>query len=417
MKRALYLILACTLVLSVSAGCAAKAQYRELEAPAISVSPACSAQINQSISDFGLTLLQNARAASGSSALVSPLSVAFALSMSANGASGDTLAQCEDVLGGGACLEKLNAACAQWISDYEALGGSTQYSIANSLWVNPEGMLRDEFIGTCRGVFDAQVLECQLSSESIVPSVNEWVSSHTNKMIPSIISKPFEENTAALLINALYLDNTWAAKFDPNATGKREFTHGDGDQERIEFLQNGSMEFPYLQSDAAEGVLLPYDDGRLAFFALMPKLSPDAPDFDQWLSSLSGAELTRQILDAKDTLFLHLALPKFEAEWSGEFKDILANMGLYAAFDPLLADFSRLGDDPNGYYISQVVHAAKIQVNEQGTEAAAATIVAQASGAAAPPEEGITLVFDRPFLYGIVDLETGFPLFLGTFES
>ena len=96
-------------------------------------------------------------------------------------------------------------------------------------------------------------------------------------------------------------------------------------------------------------------------------------------------------------------------------KDILAVLGLEDAFTPGAADFSLLGDNPEGYYLSQVIHAAKIKVNEKGTEAAAATVVA-ANGAGAPPEEGITLIFDQPFLYGIVDLETGIPLFLGTFE-
>ena len=92
-------------------------------------------------------------------------------------------------------------------------------------------------------------------------------------------------------------------------------------------------------------------------------------------------------------------------------------MGLDLAFDDTgLADFSLLGDNPYGYFLSQVIHAAKIEINEEGTEAAAATVVEATGGSAAPQEEGLTLIFDRPFLYGIVDLETGVPLFLGTFE-
>ena len=91
-------------------------------------------------------------------------------------------------------------------------------------------------------------------------------------------------------------------------------------------------------------------------------------------------------------------------------------MGLDRAFDARLADFSALGDNPEGYFISQVIQATKIAVNEEGTEAAAATIVDMNCGAGMPPEDGVRLVFDRPFLYGIVDLQTGLPLFLGTFE-
>ena len=114
-------------------------------------------------------------------------------------------------------------------------------------------------------------------------------------------------------------------------------------------------------------------------------------------------------------MFLRLSLPKFEQAWNGELQSILPGMGLEHAFDPDTADFSLLGDNPYGYCLSQVIHAAKLEVNEKGTQAAAATVVEATSGSAAP-EDGISLVFDRPFLYGIVDLQTGIPLFLGTFE-
>ena len=143
-------------------------------------------------------------------------------------------------------------------------------------------------------------------------------------------------------------------------------------------------------------------------------------DFGGWLEGLSGEELSRLIRSAgeqEESFFLRLTLPKFEAEWHGELQDILSALGLDLAFTPGAADFSRMGDDPDGYFLSRVIHAAKIEVNEKGTEAEAATMV-DAVGAGAPVEEpqGIQLDFDRPFLYGIVDRENGVPLFLGTFE-
>ena len=145
---------------------------------------------------------------------------------------------------------------------------------------------------------------------------------------------------------------------------------------------------------------------------------PDAgTDFSAWLSGLDGAELARLIRDSRDRsdLFLRLSLPKFEAEWRGELKDLLSQMGLDLAFDPERADFSALGNSPADYFLSQVLHATRIEVNEEGTEAAAATAVAADAGDDAPPPEGIELDFDRPSLYGIVDTENGVPLFLGTF--
>ena len=414
MRRTLALSLVLTLSLGLLPGCGPDTQAQELTAQPVSVQPAGSPAVDQALTSFGLSLLQSAREAESGPVLLSPLSAALALSMAANGADGDTLAQFETVLGGGVTLDELNAACAQLLSDYGDLDGSTECLIANSLWTDPEGMIREDFIGKCQGIFDAQVFSQDLSAPSVVPAVNSWVSEHTNKMIPSILSKPFNENAALLLVNALYLKNTWETEFDPNNTYLRGFYHQGSDKESMDFLNAGFVTFPYLQSETAQGAVLPYDDGRLAFFALMPE---EGAEFEVWLNSLDGETFPQLLESRRDTEFRTLALPKFEAEWSGQLQDILSALGLDLAFDDTgLADFSLLGDNPNGYFLSQVIHAAKIEVNEQGTEAAAATVVEAVGGSAAPPETGLTLIFDHPFLYGIVDLETGVPLFLGTFE-
>ena len=428
MKRTLSLLLACALGLGLLSGCAQASAAKELTAPKLSVTPSNSEEVNGALAGFGLELLKKSRDANGETAmnsdmdhvpfstLVSPLSVALALSMTANGAAGNTLAQFQDVLGGGVDLVELNTACAQLMADYQGLGGSTKCAIANSLWVDPEGQIRDDFIGKCRGIFDAQVFSAQLSEPGIVKDLNSWVSQHTNKMIPEIINQPFPEETACLLVNALYLKNKWLYEFDPLATHTMDFHHAGGPDSQVEYLRKFDTQLSYLQGKGAQGVVLPYDDGRLAFVAILPDLYPDSPDFGQWLNNLEGNSLSQLINNREDAIFLSFAMPKFSAEWKGNLEDTLPLLGLEDAFVPGAADFSSLGDSPEGYYISQVIHATKIEVNEKGTEAAAATVVAAESGAAAPPQEGITLILDRPFLYGIVDLYTGVPLFLGTYE-
>ena len=421
MKRALALALALTLALALPGCGTAAADYTVLTAAPVSAAYDGSTEPAQTaLAGFGLDLLRGIRDQTGEPALVSPLSAALALSMAANGADGDTLEQFEAVLSGGAGLDVLNALCQDLTADYQSLGGSTECSIANSLWVDPDGMIREDFIGRCGGIFDAQVIQAQLSDPGIVPALNGWVSDHTGGMIPEIASEPFPEEAAALLVNALYLKNTWAAEFDPNQTMERTFTHGDGSEERMDFLRHFDRSLPYLETADSVGALLPYDDGRLAFFALMP--AEEGTDFGTWLADreLDGAALGQLVRDSRDRsdFFLRLSLPKFEAEWTGELKDVLAVVsGLDAAFDPDRADFSLLGDSPYGYFLSSVIHATKLEVNEEGTRAAAAT-VAVTGDSAAPLEEpqGIELDFDRPFLYGIVDLENGVPLFLGTFE-
>ena len=427
MKRTLALLLACALGLSALAGCSASAA-RELTASKLSANPSNSEEVNEALASFGLELLQKTREADRKPVLVSPLSVALALSMTANGAEGDTLSQFQEVLGGGVDLVELNGACVRLIQDYQNLSGSTKCSIANSLWVDPEGQIRDDFIGKCRGIYDAQVFSAQLSEPGIVKDLNSWVSQHTNKMIPRIINEPFNENTALLLVNALYLKNKWLYEFDPLATYERVFHHEDGSTSRMDFLSKHDTELSYINGKGAQGVVLPYDDGRLAFFALIPDEPSGLGDgtpftmnctptelLGYWLNTLEGGDLSQLINSREDTPFLSFDMPKFTAEWKGNLEEILPLLGLEDAFVNGAADFSSMGDNPYGYYIDKVIHATKIEVNEKGTEAAAATVVAGA-GAAPPPQEGVTLVLDRPFLYGIVDLYTGVPLFLGTYE-
>ena len=254
----------------------------------------------------------------GEPALVSPLSAALALSMAANGAGGNTLEQFEAVLSGGAGLDMLNALCQELTAAYEDLGGSTECSIANSLWVDPEGMIREDFIGKCLGIFDAQVIQAQLSDPGIVPALNGWVSDHTGGMIPEIVSEPFSEDAAALLVNALYLKNTWAAEFDPNQTMERTFTHGDGAEERMDFLRHFDRELPYLET--ADSVGGPVALRRRAAVLLCPHAGGGGgPDFGTWLAGLDGVALGQLVRDSRDRadFFLRLSLPKFEAEWKG----------------------------------------------------------------------------------------------------
>lgn len=447
MKRTVSLLLACALGLSMLAGCSSGISdpctglpvpdssftppplepFADLVSPAFL--PASSPRVEAALADFGLELLKQTRAANGVKAmesemdhvpfstLVSPFSAATALSMAANGAEGDTLAQFQEVLGGGADIDELNAAWARLSGDYHALGGSTQLTIANSLWEHFQGRIYEEFASKCQGGYGAQLYSADLSDLRIVDDINGWVSQNTNKMIPQIITEPFGQDTELLLINALYLKNKWAKEFDPQSTRRMDF-HYPGGITGQDYLQHFNTELSYIQGEGAQGVVLPYDDGRLAFFALLPDLLyPDSVSLGDWFNTLEGNDLSQLINSREDALFLRFAMPKFTAKWRGDLSEALSGMGLADAFVPETADFSKMGSNPDGYYIDQVVHAAKIEVNEKGTEAAAATVVSlPPASSAEPPREGITLVLDRPFLYGIIDLQTGVPLFLGTYE-
>ena len=340
--------------------------------------------------------------------LLSPLSVALALSMTANGAAGDTLAELEALLGAEA--DVLNANAGSLLDDYLALEGGTERAIANSLWLDDSMAAEEGFLERCAAFYQAEVYQTDLPTEETRAAVNDWIGRVTRGMIPQMLSQPPREDAALLLVNALYMKNTWAEEFDASDTRPRVFAAAGAETE-IDFLFNGVRTERYFRTENAAGAVLPYDDGRLAFVAVLPDGGLDA-----WLEGLDGETFSALIGAAEETETA-LYLPRFEAEWGGGLTDALRALGLDAAFDPARADFSRMGTaDGMPLFLGAVDHRAKIEVTETGTEAAAATVVTMPAAGVAPGDPPVELVFDRPFCYAIVDLERGVPLFLGTYE-
>ena len=416
MKRKL---LALLLPLALLAGCGANPSAPRV-AGAVSLIPEHEAgdkgdfqarpQADAAIGNLGARLLRAVRRP-GENTLLSPLSVTLALSMTANGAAGDTREEFETLLG--ADVDALNENAASLLADYLALEGSTQSAIANSLWVDEMLTANDLFLERCAAFYEAGVYQADLGAEGTRNAVNDWIDQVTRGMIPQMLQKPLAEDTALLLVNALWLKTAWAEEFDPNDTDTHPFTAADGTVTDTDFLSNGVRTEGYFRTETAAGVVLPYDDGRLAFVAILPD-----GGLDGWLEELDGETFSHLLDSAEDTL-VYLRMPKFEAEWGGSLSRALKDLGLESAFDPGQADFSALGSVEGGapLFVGSVDHRAKIQVNEKGTEAAAATVVAVPAGAEAEPMDPVELCLDRPFCYAVVDLERGVPLFLGTFET
>ena len=405
-------LLSLLLPLALLAGCAAPlgagvtdlSRQFALGTPA---PPKAEGPANAAIGNLGAQLLRAVREP-GVNTLLSPLSISLALSMTANGAAGDTLAEFEALLG--ADVDTVNANAASLLAEYRDLGGSTVSNLADSLWLDDSLEANELFLSRCTAFYGAGLYQADLATEQTRRAVNSWVEENTGGMIPEILTEVPAEDAALLLVNALYLKNTWEHEFDPNSTREDSFYAADGTGTVTDFLSNGIRQEQYFRTEDAAGVVLPYDDGRLAFAAVLPD-----GDLDAWLENLDGGTFPALIGAAEDTRLL-LRMPKFEAEWGGELAGALAALGLDAAFDPTRADFSGLGTTESGpLFIDSVLHRAKIQVDEEGTEAAASTVVMAPAGAPEPVDYE-ELILDRPFCYAIVDLERGVPLFLGTFE-
>ncbi len=408
-KRLIPLVLSFSLLASCAAGAAEKV-------PEVPGEVHVSTQLNvegkpyDAYAAFGLEVLRRSRE-EGKNALLSPLSAALALGMTANGAGSDTLKEFEALFG--MDVDTLNSLCANMTHDYQSLGGSTQANIVNSLWCDPRLTMDDLFAARCRQIYGAELFYADLQKSATVNAVNDWVKEATHGLIPKTVEK-FSDEAVLALVNALYLKNKFRTPFDtPHSQWTIDFTNADGTISQPQGMSNGTRNERYLSHDKGQGVVLPYDDGRLGLLLMLPDEGTSLTDYlDTWDGSTIAS-----LLENQQERLVSLAVPKYELEWSGSLAEPLQTMGLVGAFDVDKADFTGMGTANGPLYIGDVIHKIVLKVNEEGTEAAAVTAVIMECGAAMPPDDLVVLRFDRPFVCGIVDLENGAPLFLGTVET
>lgn len=412
MERLLSLLLSLVMLTGCAGETARKPEPIQAQPVVVDLAPAQrSAETDAAYADFALKLLRQSRA-EGENTLLSPLSVTLALGMTAQGAAGNTAQEFERLFG--MDQGKLTVYCRALMEDYDRLGGSTEANLVNSLWCDPDTTLEDVFIETCRSYFGAELFHADLQSPDTVRAVNDWVKEATRGMIPSVVDG-FDEDAALALINAVYFKNQFQYPFEtPTQEWTLDFHNADGTITQPQGMSNGTRNEVYLSHDGGQGVILPYDDGKLGLLLMLPDEGMSLTDY---LAAWDGSTL-KTLLDGQAETRVSLTVPKFKAEWSGSLRNTLTALGLTDAFDPDAADFSDMGSrkgDP--LYIGNVIHKTAFEVNEKGTEAAAVTAVIMEAGCAMPPDDLVILTFDRPFVYGIVDMENGTPLFLGTLEQ
>lgn len=286
---------------------------------------------------FSLELLKRTRS-EGENTMVSPLSVTLALGMTANGAAEETLAEFETLFG--LDRDDLNALCARFMADYARLGGSTEATLVNSLWADPELTLANGFVLRCQETYGAQLFQQDLQSPATAEAVNRWVSEATRGLIPSVVDK-FSDDAVLALINAIYLKNKFEAPFEtPTSDWEMDFTAQDGTVTHPKGMSNGTRSEEYISDNHGQGVVLPYDDGRLGLLLMLPEEGLSLTDY------LAGwsPETVSDLIAARQEARVSLTCPKFKTEWSGSLNSSLQAMGLSRAFDPQEADFSAMGN-------------------------------------------------------------------------
>lgn len=399
MKRLIALFLALCLL----AGCAPKTPALSGENLMEDIKPNAVAFTEEgaptaAVTDFAVRLLRES-AKSGENTLISPLSVLYALSMTANGADGNTLTQMETVLG--ETVGPLNG----WLGSYDT---GEELHLANGIWYKDDAGLTVEpgFLQTNADYYGAGIYKAPFD-ETTLKDINSFVEENTHGMVKDILDK-IPEDAVMYLVNALAFDGKWEDIYKENQVYKRTFTTEDGVEQEMELMY--SEEGKYLEDENATGFIKYYAGREYAFAALLPKEGVSVSDYVQ---GLTGEHLQKLLGNAKQVT-VNAAIPKFETAFDAEMSAVLKTMGMTDAFDSSLADFSKMATHTDGnIYISRVLHKTFISVAEQGTKAGAATVIEAATEGAIEMEiKRVTL--DRPFVYMILDTETNTPIFMGT---
>lgn len=414
MKKRLIKLIALAMCAAMLTGCAASGGVKNLT-DGVNAADVTLPEVTDytMIGDLGAGLMQYAAAQEAENPVLSPLSAYLCLAMLMPGANENTKAEFEKILG--ADWDYVSALAADIAAQLEKTGGSTKLDLANSIWTDDDkAVIEEEWLKTVKAYFGPDIYSADLPSDGALKAINKWVNDKTNGMIPKLHDENYDKDTIMVLLNALYMKADWAHKFEGQDTYDREFTKADGSTVTVPFMNMFEAYESYIKTEDAEGIMLPYDDGRLAFIAL----KPGSGDARGYASSLTGAKLKELIAAAKADTFVTVNMPKFSTGYSVYLTDALKAMGMTDAFDPDLADLSGAGRGVDGpLYISYVFQRVKVDVDEEGTEAAAVTEIATAEGCALPADEPIVLTFDKPFVYAIVDTETGVPLFAGVMEN
>ncbi len=395
MKKIIIIICILTLAISMTS-CKGKALYDEENIDPLLINA------NNTFA-FDIFKKLNAEDAQ-SNVFISPLSISTALSMTYNGAGGSTKKAMADTLGySNSQMDALNSSYKNLIGYLNNVDKKVKLNIGNSIWINEGQQIKDAFIDTNKDNFNAQVDMLDFSKASSADTINKWIKDATSGKIDKMITPPIPSDVVMYLINAIYFKGEWTNQFERDQTFDAKFTDGSGLKQDIKMM-NRKGKAEYARGNDYKAVRLPYGGGKTSMYCILPDESIGINEFAGSMDVEKWNEIKNGVKETDDLL---LRIPRFGIEYGiKKLNDILISMGMGEAFDSS-ADFSGIRE---GLFISKVLHKAVIEVNEEGSEAAGATVVAMNESAPANPMEFIA---DRPFLFVISEDVTGSILFMG----
>ena len=339
---------------------------------------------------------------------ISPFSVSVALAMTLNGAADATEQAMTDTLQlQDNDSEAINTSYGLLLQAFKTSDPKVTLTIANSLWADQHFTFNQDFLQRNTDYFRAEVSTLDFSDPNSVNTINQWVNTNTNGKIEKILGQ-IDPNEVLFLINAIYFKGAWQTEFDSEKTRDNPFHLANGSQKQVPMM-NREDKYPFYYTSNFAAISLPYGDGRVSMSIFLP--SPDS-SLDQFLENLNAENWKNWISQFREQK-VGVQIPKFKIEYGTNLNDVLKALGMGTAFDRGAANFSRMLPDgatlTRNLFISRVNHKAYVEVNEEGTEAAAVTKVG-IGVESSPPQ----FIVNRPFFFAIHDNETKAVLFMGT---
>ncbi|MCL1491218.1 MAG: serpin family protein [Pseudanabaena sp. Salubria-1] len=365
-----------------------------------------------SSTSFGFNLFDRlAKQDPNKNIFISPSSVAIALSMTYNGASGET----QEAIAKALELQNIKI---DEINDYNRniqellANGDTnvELNIANSLWARKDIALEQTFLNKVKEFYQAEISNLDFKDSKAANTINAWVKKNTKDKIDKIVDR-IEPDSMLFLINAVYFKGKWEAPFEKSLTKPQPFTLADGTKIQHPTMSR-SGEYRYYDAPTFQAISLPYGTGRFSMEIFLPKAKSNLLEFQKQLTAKNWQEWSTKFT-RKEGL---IQLPRFKVEYETSLKSALQNMGMAIAFDSDKADFRNLSTVKA--FIGEVKHKTFVEVNEEGTEAAAATSIEMKVTSASPSEEPpFQMIVDRPFFFTISDRQTGTIIFMGAIQN
>jgi serine protease inhibitor len=374
----------------------------------IHISPLRAADMSQfpdRMNTFGFSLVQRLATPGQQNLLISPASIEIALGMTYAGATGETAEALSRVLSLDASSRE--AALKDLANLRETLqnpGQGITLKVANAAWIDHSVHLNQAFASDLAETFHTKLETVRFDDPTTISHINDWVSKATAGKISRFLENP--PSPPMFLANAVYFHALWSSPFLKQSTREEPFYPSDGSASKVQMMQQKGL-FRYGKGPGYEVVALPYADNRFAMYCFLPDKGV-GPVLEEFKKS-AWSDFSRTLRATEGSV----ALPKFKFEYGANLNRPLTDLGLGIAFDGERAQFSRMIDGPQRLFIGGVLHKTFMDVDEQGTTAAAVTGTQMRPTAVMRPTEEFNLVFNRPFVAAIADGTTGAILFLG----